>query len=149
MTTIAVTKRHVAWDSRISLGDEKMDCASDKVIVRDGVIYAQAGDAIDMELLIDYITCGDPKAKAPKGEWEALIITRGGISYIEHTTLNRIPMKPPMALGSGAQFARGAMLAGASATGAVEIASQCDSKTGGPIYYYTISEVTKRKRRCR
>lgn len=149
MTTIAVTKRAVAWDSRLSIGDEKMDCAADKVVVRDGIVYAQAGDAIDLELLISYITDTTGKLKPPKGSWEALIITRGGISYIESQTLNRIPMLPPIALGSGAQFARGAMLAGATATGAVEIAAQCDSKTGGAIYYYTISEVTKRRHKCR
>jgi ATP-dependent protease HslVU (ClpYQ) peptidase subunit len=145
MTTIAVTKRHVAWDSRISIGDEKMDCSPDKVVVHDGVIYAQAGDAIDVELLISYMK--DQKSKPPKGEWELLVIERSTIRWLNNATPHPIPVRPPIALGSGAQFARGAMLAGATAAGAVEIASQCDSKTGGPIYYFTISEVTKRKRR--
>jgi ATP-dependent protease HslVU (ClpYQ) peptidase subunit len=117
-------------------------------VVRDGVVYAQAGDAIDVDLLIDYVK--DQKLKPPKGEWELLVIERANsIKWLSNETPHPIPVRPPIALGSGAQFARGAMLAGASATGAVEIASQCDSKTGGPIYYYTISEVTKRRRKCR
>lgn len=148
MTTIAVTKRHVAWDTQLTLGDdEKMNCAYDKVVVKDGVVYAAAGDAIDVELLIAYIK--DQKLKVPKGEWELLVIERSSIKWLNNESPHPLPVRPPVALGSGAQFARGAMLAGATATGAVEIASQCDSKTGGPIYYYTISEVTKRRRRCR
>jgi ATP-dependent protease HslVU (ClpYQ) peptidase subunit len=147
VTTIAVSKRAIAWDSRLTIGDEKIDSPRDKVIVHDGVIYASAGDVFDMQHLIAFIK--DPKAnKAPKGEWEALFINKKGVFWLSDATTFPIQRLAPIALGSGGQFALGAMIAGANAVKAVEIASQCDSKTGGPIYYYNIADVT-RGRKCR
>lgn len=148
MTTIAVTRRHVAWDSQISINDdEKLASPDDKVVAKDGIIYAIAGDVIDVDHLIEYLD--DPKSKPPKGNWEALIIRRGGVSFLNHSSPYPVTVKAPIALGSGAKFARGAMLAGASAADAVKIAAECDPQTGGPVYYMTISDVTGRKRTCR
>jgi ATP-dependent protease HslVU (ClpYQ) peptidase subunit len=148
MTTIAVTRRHVAWDSQLTVNDdEKLASPDDKVIARDGIIYALAGDVIDVDNLIDYLA--DPKSKPPRGGWEALIIRRGRISFMNAASPYLVTVKAPIALGSGAKFARGAMLAGASAADAVKIAAECDPQTGGPIYYMTISDITGRARKCR
>lgn len=147
MTTIAVTRSHVAWDSQISINDdEKLASPDDKVVTKDGVIYALAGDVIDVDHLITYL---EEKGKPPKGNWEALVIRRGRIYFLNHASPHPVTVKAPIALGSGAKFARGAMLAGASAADAVKIAAECDPQTGGPIYYMTISDITGRARKCR
>lgn len=146
MTTIAVSKRAIAWDSRITIGEEKIDNPRDKVITHGDVIYASAGDVIDMQELIAFIT--DPKSnKAPKGDWDAIFINKKGIFWLSNATPSPIQRHAPLALGSGGQFARGAMLAGANAQKAVEIAAQCDSRTGGPIYYINIASVTRGRRK--
>lgn len=146
MTTIAVSKRAVAWDSRLTIGDEKVDHPNDKVITHDNVIYGASGDSIDMEELISFLT--EEGCRPPKGEWEAVFINKTGVFWLSSKTLCPVQMTPPIAIGSGGKFARGAMLAGAPAVKAVEIAALCDPHTGGPIYYYNISAVT-RGRKCR
>ena len=42
-------------------------------------------------------------------------------------------VQPPVAVGSGCEFAIGAMAAGASSADAVRIAAKFDINTGGPV----------------
>lgn len=56
------------------------------------------------------------------------------LSYrIDSTSMIPMKFKGPYAIGSGEEFAMGAMLAGSTAADAVRIASKLDVYTGGPV----------------
>lgn len=144
MTTIALDAKCIAWDSLMILGDsEKMTCLYEKARVDGRTIYAAAGDA-KIEELIRWAKDQDGW-RPPKGEWELLIITKGVISHATAEAPTPYPVMPPIAIGTGAQYARGAMLAGAGAKQAVEIAAMCDAHTGGEIKSLALGDVFKRR----
>lgn len=148
MTTIAADKRSIAWDSLVMFGNrEKLVCPGNKVIVRDGVVYGFAGDHIDEDDLIDFVL-NHKERHPPKGEFEMFIIKRGGETFYScDGTPTPLPVALPFAIGSGSQFARGAMLAGASALEATKIAAECDAGTGGDIKTLHFSRIWRKKRR--
>lgn len=56
------------------------------------------------------------------------------VSYrLDSTSMIPMKFKGPYAIGSGEEFAMGAMLAGSTAAEAVKIASKLDVYTGGPV----------------
>lgn len=70
--------------------------------------------------------------------FDAIVIDADGNCYNYGSRLLPMPVGKPNAIGSGAQFAMGAMLAGASADKAVKIAIKLDSYTGGRVRKYTL-----------
>lgn len=66
--------------------------------------------------------------------FEALVIDLNtGKCYMYENRLYPYEVHPPFAIGSGFKYAMGALLAGATATQAVEIAIRLDKNSGGPI----------------
>lgn len=66
--------------------------------------------------------------------FEALVIdTLTGKCYMYENRLYPYEVKAPFAIGSGFKYAMGAMLAGATAAQAVEIAARLDKNTGGEV----------------
>jgi len=106
-----------------------------KIFEHDGCWYATSGSitlAAQFKLILD-----------PEENQEKLnIIGDGGLQVVRvnrttgeiHTAyecLTWVERKPPFALGSGAQFAMGALLQGATPEEAVAIAGKLDVYTGG------------------
>jgi ATP-dependent protease HslVU (ClpYQ) peptidase subunit len=136
MTTIAWDGKHVAWDSRITQGGEIVDYPADKVWTLDKKIYCFAGDFALLDDVISWHAKG-ARAKFAKdnfvGSWELLVIDKKGAFVYSCDVPHRSRVQAPFAMGSGSYFARGALLAGAPAYKAVQIACKCDVFSGGEI----------------
>lgn len=139
MTTIAFDGKCLAADSRGGGGfiepveyQKIFDCGE--------FVVAGSGNWAAVQRWVDWFQAGADKADYP--DWGDRL---SGVFVVSRKTgLMQVwgPGDPhpsvdwhsgPNALGSGEEFAMGAMLAGATASEAVEIASRLDPHTGGPI----------------
>lgn len=144
MTTIAWDGRTLAADRRVCYGNEYHTLAHPKIRrTQDGRLIGASGHGIRCNQFMDWLT--DPTA-APLPEWQddeddavnALEIAPGGRVYVWASHGRDEHAAGPMALGSGEQYALGAMAFGASATEAVRIASRFDISTGAPADFLTL-----------
>ena len=144
MTTIALDKTHIAWDSQIIVGSEKAAWDGDKVWLVGSTVYGFAGDFAMLDEIINWHAKGARVDRAPKeGEWDLLVANAKGIRFYSNEVKYATKIVAPFAFGSGAHFARGAMLAGASAYQAVQIACKCDVFSGGEIGVLKLDDVFK------
>jgi len=140
MTTIATDGRHIAADSRVSRGWEITEGGVEKIVrFDDGWVMAVAGRGAMKHCLTEWIRAGAAPEKCPKGgpevTWSVLAVDpdRKFWLYTHDAPYRERIGSFPFTLGSGADFARGAMLAGADVRRAIEIAAHCDCHTGGDI----------------
>jgi ATP-dependent protease HslVU (ClpYQ) peptidase subunit len=144
MTTIALDKTHIAWDSQVTAGFERLGVAVDKVWVAGKTVYAFAGAISMLDAVVDWHRKG---ARPGRGRdlldagWELIVITAKETRYYSNESLFPMKVEPPFAIGSGSAFARGALLAGAPAYTAVRIAAECDTGTGGEINVRALKEL--------
>ena len=132
MTTIAYDGETLAADSRFTNG--YVDDTAKKIFKIGNIYIATAGRYSQALIFIKW--CRDRTKEKPKaadlGEFQALEIRNGKpFEYDEHC--EPVPMSIPAAVGSGAQFAMGAMKAGLNSKQAVRIAMKLDHNTGGKI----------------
>lgn len=136
MTTIAYRDGVLAADSLACWGDTR-DSYVTKIAKRGQVLATASGNVSGINGFLDWFRSGaegePPRPVIGDGVWFGLLITPddwmllwtpGGWerSRAEMTTM-----------GSGGDFARGAMEAGASPEEAVRIALRVDTKSGGDI----------------
>ena len=144
MTVIAADGTHIVADGRTLFGHSEIGLEDTrKIVVRDRVIYAISGVGVLLEPLIAWHLSGATPSDAPAcaGEaWSFLVIDAAGPGYYCHQAPYRGRMNYPLTLGCGADYALGAMLAGADARRAVEIACSKDAKCGGEIQVIDIAE---------
>jgi len=135
VTTIAVDKHSISWDSQITKGNERVGSPARKVRVIDGVIFALAGDYGRFDDLIQWWKAGAVEKKAPGGHWNFIVIqSPTHMLFYMSSDLPGLRFKPPFAMGSGEQFALGRLDApGATARDAVKSATQHDVYTGGSV----------------
>jgi ATP-dependent protease HslVU (ClpYQ) peptidase subunit len=135
MTTIACDGKTMAADSRGSRGDLIVSNVLHKLVrLGDGSILGIAGRSSTAPLLAAWI---EGKGEFPEnsGDWSALHLTSKELRlYSSESGKASNPLSLPAAIGSGAELALGAMLAGATPDGAVTIAATRDPFTGGPIH---------------
>lgn len=139
MTTIAYDGVSIAADTLTLFGVEKAKYPARKIEVRGDGIYAASGPANMLRRLIKWLHDGadyddTPSVKMENANWSLLVIKPDGTAWCAmmlHPELIRV--SAPFAIGSGADFALGAMACGKTAAEAVEIASQFDVNTGGSI----------------
>jgi ATP-dependent HslUV protease subunit HslV len=132
MTTIACDGKSMAADGASS-AYEVIHCTKRKKLSRlsDGSIIGTSGGHVDREAFREWLENG---GKAPKVvDFSALRLMPDGRILYYGDTLEGCEVDTPAAVGSGSQFAIGAMEAGLSAKRAVEIASKRDPWTGGQI----------------
>ncbi|QVW55673.1 hypothetical protein pEaSNUABM9_00092 [Erwinia phage pEa_SNUABM_9] len=104
----------------------------------------QAALSGDSDLISNATLCAE--SKFPKGlSFNYIVIAESGAVYMggqtEDSELAWISeVDVPIAIGSGSDFAMGAMAAGASAVGAVGIATRYDTCSGGKIQSIKISK---------
>lgn len=140
MTTIAVKDNIIAYDSRMveegtiySDNYQKMKQVEGYTIFGAGSLTGIA--AITKAVLTEQYNCEESEMD----NYSCIWIAKGGdlqrAFFSKRGTLVIEPQDPNIhwAMGSGADFAIGAMDAGASAREAVKIASQRDVGTGGKI----------------
>lgn len=146
MTTIAYDGYDLAADSQITSGNEKV-CGVQKI--HEIQIKGKAhwiGLSGTTKYFKDVITwTKNPERKSePKvnGEVDGILISCEGCVMIlvdDGENISWDEWHTPVAIGSGGQFAIGAMLAGKNAKQAVNIAAKVDTLTGGPINVININ----------
>lgn len=132
MTTIATDGKTIAADSRTTgmwIGQHE------KIFGIGDSLFGVAGAMSRAMKVVDWLAAGCPAESRPETEDDFAILQLSGKGiWIWDSTLRPVQMGTPYAaIGSGAPFALGAMLAGKSPRQAVEIAAKLDECTGPPI----------------
>lgn len=145
MTTIASDGKTVAADGQETWGAEPVRMDREKVKLVDGFLYAFTGVGALFDPCIAWYAKGaDPKevpeAKGDNSTWGLSVFFPGRVEYFSSTCPYKAEYHYPFALGSGTDFAMGAMLAGCEPRRAVEIAAEKNIHTGGKI---TVVEIPR------
>lgn len=150
MTTIAYKDGVLASDSQSTLGDVIYENDCQKIFENVGPFEAVAvagdyQDAVDVLKVIQAYTdidqIRDIDFKQAKIQAQFLAVTHDRALWYYAGDMSW-QMRPdiPFAIGSGGDYAWGAMLNGATATEAVHIASQLDTGTNNRIQYVNLTE---------
>lgn len=137
MTTIATDGETMAADGLCTQHGTVIDRNRVKVHrLEDGRIVGGCGDTADNELVVEWLAAGAKSGEEPvisdAGSVVLVLHPCGGVDIIDRQCRPlRIPT--PIAIGSGCDYAMGAMDAGASPERAVEIAAARNPNTGGKI----------------
>lgn len=123
----------MAADTRVTWDDETTS-PSIKIERWQEEILGAAGDFAASMRFLEWYKAGS-KGRKPKvsKDFRLLKLTKEGLHLIDHDLVWVKIDAPLYAIGSGAQFAVGAMEMGATPTKAIEIAMKHDSYTGGSI----------------
>lgn len=127
MTTIAFDGVTMAAD-RQQCGRYKFLCLEPKIFRMKGSIFGTAGNVEDKIILREWLSGKGDKPEIVDS-FAALEATPNGLYYWSSEKAKfRFPL--PAAIGTGAEYAMGAMLQGATAREAVAIAIRLDEATG-------------------
>ncbi len=129
MTTLAWNGATLAADSQ-QTGEFIRQVRCRKVFKYKGISYGTCGNISDALLFRAWLE--KPQRFRPGKEFGALKIENGKAFELD-SDLVWIPVGKPYAMGTGAAYALGAMLAGATAAKAVRIAIDCDPYSGGKV----------------
>lgn len=147
MTTIAFDGKTLAADTQAT-GQYLLQRPARKVRSHGAVAWAVAGYEANIETFSDWIKNGRPEQKpqlAGADDFCALVIEEGHCVSYQTGGLVRLKAGTPAAIGSGAEIAMGAMMAGADARQAVRIAIKLDPYTGGRVDAIDIESLTSSK----
>lgn len=146
----------IAWDGNILAADSLILSTSalsnmfgekiKRVVTPTGpVLIGLAGPISYVAKFERYIESGcenDPGMRDEK--YSAVMINgKGQLSVYENSLSNIIIDNPLFGIGSGADFAVGAMMAGANAIEAVNIAIRANAFCAGDILYYKLSDLNE------
>jgi ATP-dependent HslUV protease subunit HslV len=149
MTVIALRDGVMASDSLCTRGDHRLAQVTKIAKGADGSLLGVSGDALRCAEFLRWFATGC--IGEPEGdEWEIYAIVArpdGSVGIIEDCC-SPFPVEGPFfAAGSGADYAIGAMAAGASAEEAVRIAISHCITCGGPVVSKTLGK--QKRARCR
>jgi len=136
MTTIAFDGRTIAADSRMGCGNHNDLTRVDKFVVDDDIIYAASGMAAALKPFAGWYMHGANPKDFPSFPHDVTLwaITQDGVyEYFKDTPWPVVHTAYPIALGTGNEYALGAMSAGASPVEAVKIAMKWDANSGGEV----------------
>jgi ATP-dependent protease HslVU (ClpYQ) peptidase subunit len=145
MSTVAWDGTTLAADRQMTTGDLKRETT--KLFVTAPTIFAFTGTVEGIHALMHWYRGGMERSKWPAFQatdrWTRMIIvdryTRKCIVYEQEPFAQDVAA--PMAWGSGREFALGALLAGADAFRAVEIACALDINSGFGVDHERCEEV--------
>jgi ATP-dependent protease HslVU (ClpYQ) peptidase subunit len=139
MTTIAYRDGVMAADSRAYAGDSSLIGTKTKIHrLDDGTLFGSSSRTVGADAFLRRWVesgCAPPQSDGLKPDtFEVLLVRKDGSVFYAHDNLE---LTGPLtcdffAIGSGDTYAKCAMLMGADAVRAVEIAGQLDVWTGGP-----------------
>lgn len=147
--SIAITAAYsttCAFDGHMIAADEQHTKGSSKHMGAKKIHYyperkcyvSCAGDCAKIEQFYAWFDKQDKDVKVI-GEYEAMACYEDGRLFVyQGNNQESIPMTPPFCLGSGQDFAMGAIFAGKNAREAVAIAEQLDIHTGGKITSFVV-----------
>lgn len=139
MTTIAIDKETIASDSQATgafihaKNFTKVHCVPEG---RNKGYWGFAGHAINAQQIAEVLVSGYPVDTIDPSlfqDVDAVWVQEDGTVLAFVDSANGMEVHLPFAIGSGSQFAIGALAAGASAKEAVEIAKQLDPYTGKEV----------------
>lgn len=136
MTTIAFDGTTIASDTRMGSDNNNDMTPRQKFVVEGDVIYTASGLAAALYPFIDWHKAGADPKDFPSFPNDVTLwsITRDGIAeYFKDTPWPVRHTVYPLALGTGCEYALGAMTAGASPEEAVRIAMKWDANTAGEV----------------
>lgn len=136
MTTIVATREAFYSDTRATRGNGFFNTR--KIFSKDGFLVAASGSSAAGLKFMEWLFGGQQASEMPEfeeDEWfTALVLDPDGIIAIWEKSLAPILMLDDYyAIGSGSDYARGAMEAGASPQEAIEIAMRLDPGSGGQV----------------
>jgi 20S proteasome alpha/beta subunit len=132
MTTIATDGKTMASDGQAEACGTITASRRAKVVkLGDGSLYGSSGRKTDSDALARWLIEGGKKPKVEK--LSALRLMPDGVLLYYSETLEPCEVDTPCAVGSGMDFAIGAMEFGASPVEAVKIACKRDPGSGGEI----------------
>lgn len=149
MTTIAFDGKTLAADRQMNTGGMPHLAARSKICrgTWHGMpaLFAQAGTYVFSSAVVAWLVAGMPEDDKPdmpgkEDSFAVLVVTEAGI-YVYIDSLRPVPLgNIKWAMGSGSDFAFGAMDAGKCAKTAVEIACARDVMSGMGIDTLTLKE---------
>lgn len=142
MTTIAYKDGVIAYDSRTSAGSVITNDNAEKHYERDGIHFFMCGSLCDYDAFFSVFS-GAKTDYSP--DVSCLAVIDGRVYVCSHDSekgvwKSPIDMAQSYAIGSGSEFAWGAMDCGATAAQAIRIAMKRDSGTGGQIRTFEIGK---------
>jgi ATP-dependent protease HslVU (ClpYQ) peptidase subunit len=146
MTTIATDGVTIAADGLAARGDEVCRQDVKKIREKDGVIYAMSGPLPIFAPLMEWHSNGAKVADVPQVhsdlEWGLLVISNAGAFEYSSRCVYPSQVEMPFTLGSGADYAMGAMHAGKTPAEAVQLViDKClNVHTGGRVQVINIKE---------
>jgi 20S proteasome alpha/beta subunit len=146
MTTIAYRGGVLASDSRVSDGDTVLPGHERKIFrLPDGCLFAASGSSEGSEMLLRAMRRGSPLPKL-RGDRavDALMVTPAGHLFQFEGTIWARCRAPYYAIGSGSDFALGALFQGATAVEAVRAGMKFDAFSGGKVQVLKVQEWSER-----
>jgi hypothetical protein len=154
MTTIATDGVTIAADGRTALGSQVVDDAEHKIVVdrQRRIIFALSGAGAVLPRIMDWHRAGAPPESAPKPAdaeitWSLIVIENGPVwpkitLYTSKCAFPSVVSTRCFAIGSGGDYAIGAMCAGKTPEEAVRIVieNKLDVWTGGEVQVVNIAE---------
>lgn len=130
----------IAWDGSTLAADSQYTGAHIETVqlqkikkLSSGAYFAFAGNPGEAEQVRKWINAGRPHDRRPKvDDFAALIVRKHSVHFMDHA-LEEVPMKAPVAIGSGESIALTAMDCGKTAVEAVRLAVKRDPDTGGRV----------------
>jgi len=150
MTTICTDGVTIAADGLACLGGQKVAFKDRKIVIdrKHGAIYALSGATAMLPHIMEWHRAGAPAESAPKAAapditWTLLVITSKSTTLLtSQCAFPSVVDDRRFAIGSGADYAMGAMCAGVEPAEAVKIVidNKLDVWTGGEIQVENIAE---------
>jgi ATP-dependent protease HslVU (ClpYQ) peptidase subunit len=144
MTTIATDGRFMAGDGLVSDHCDTIVASDAQKVFRlkDGRVVGGAGNRADVTAWVDWLDAGKEGDCPISGDrFSGLILNvDGSVLWVDHKGREQ-DTPTPCAVGTGQDYAYGAMEAGASALEAVEIACRRDLYSGGSITVFAAGVV--------
>lgn len=129
MTTLAWDGRYLAGDRQATYGTTPVPVT--KVFRVGDIVVGYAGTASSIICHLEWMQAGCPNPPPDfADDFGCLLVERGKLYRVGHTLARERIDMPHWAIGSGADYALGAMAMGADARTAVEVASRYDIGTG-------------------
>lgn len=139
MTVIVSDGQTVAADGLVCAGDEPMVFDRQKIRAAGGVVIGFAGDDRFCEPVVDWYYRGcdpDTMPKTPDGEaheWSFVVFKPDHVTTYHSKSVYPQNYPYPFAIGSGQDYALGALYAGATPEKAVRIAMRLNVHSGGKV----------------
>lgn len=137
MTTIASDGKTVAADGQMTAGNEIVSRDRTKIKTHKDAILAFTGASALQDVMFTWYEEGADPAKITgclsDQDWTLAVFRAAGVMYYRNNCPYPLAAAYPFAVGNGQDYATGAMMAGASARRAIEIACDKDIMTSGQI----------------